>query len=159
MAMRVKKKKPAEIDRSLLCEPPMTAQDWEDYLEGWRLFNDGRFWHAHEAWEAVWRRHPEESRIFFQGIVQLTAACDLIVVKQRYGGAFANLRKSHQILALFPSPFLGIRPLALLEMIQSLRAEMERVGTDNLASFNHGVLPRVIPLAERSPVVAILTPE
>jgi hypothetical protein len=46
----------------------------------------------------------------------------------------------------------------LLEVIQSLRAEMERVGTDNLASFNHGVLTRVIPLAGRSSDAAVLTP-
>jgi hypothetical protein len=44
-----KKKVAAEIDPSCIVEPAMTPDDWKDYEEGWRLFNEREFWHAHEA--------------------------------------------------------------------------------------------------------------
>ena len=37
--------------------PHFTAEEWRDcehYLYGVDLFNQGYWWEAHEAWEAVW---------------------------------------------------------------------------------------------------------
>jgi predicted metal-dependent hydrolase len=47
-----------------------------DYLEGIRLFNDGEYWAAHEAWERMWKALPKGSaeRRFYQGLIQLAAA-------------------------------------------------------------------------------------
>ncbi len=47
-----------------------------DFLAGVRLFNDGAYWHAHEAWENVWARLPKGSdeRRFHQGLILLAAA-------------------------------------------------------------------------------------
>ena len=47
-----------------------------DYLEGVRLFDEGRYWDAHEAWERAWVRLPKGSdeRRFYQGLIQLAAA-------------------------------------------------------------------------------------
>ena len=94
MTIRPRKKSVAEIDTSLLKEPLLSEADWNDYDSGWQLFNDRQFWEAHEAWEEVWKRKQEESRIFFQGIIQLAAAYHLVVVKKRYGGAMRNLEKA-----------------------------------------------------------------
>ena len=47
-----------------------------DYLEGVRLFDEGRYWEAHEAWERPWARLPKGSdeRRFYQGLILLAAA-------------------------------------------------------------------------------------
>jgi predicted metal-dependent hydrolase len=121
----------------------MTDEDWRDYEEGWRLFNERQFWHAHEAWENVWKRRPEESRIFFQGIIQLAAAYHLLLVKKRYGGMMRNFEKAEEKLRLFPSRFLRVDVAMLLVAVQNAREEVARVGPDHLERFNVSLIPVV----------------
>lgn len=45
-----------------------------DLEEGIALFNDHRFWHAHEAWERIWLHAAEPEKRFLQGLIQLAAA-------------------------------------------------------------------------------------
>lgn len=50
--------------------------DVELLAEGVRLFNAGRYWEAHEAWERAWipdRRGPD--RGFYKGLIQIAAGC------------------------------------------------------------------------------------
>ncbi len=41
---------------------------------GRALFNDRRFFQAHEAWEAAWLREEGELRLLLQGLIQIAAA-------------------------------------------------------------------------------------
>ncbi|HYL08992.1 MAG TPA: DUF309 domain-containing protein [Candidatus Udaeobacter sp.] len=44
--------------------------------EGIELFNSGRYWDAHEAWERAWmpdRKGPESG--FYKGLIQVAAGC------------------------------------------------------------------------------------
>lgn len=132
-----------EIDPASLSEPPMTPEDWEDYRKGWRLFNEGQYWHAHEAWEAVWKRHTVPGRLFFQGIIQLAAAYHLLTVKRRYGGMMRNFEKAEEKLRLFPSRFLGVERDRLLAAMDDARSEIARIGPDHLERFSPTLLPRV----------------
>lgn len=133
------------IDRSLLLEPVLSPEEQQEYERGWKLFNDGEFWHAHEAWENVWKQRPEPSRIFFQGIIQLAAAYHLLFVKCRYGGMIGNLDKAEEKLRLFPGRFLDVDVQLLLAAIIETRKEVERVGPDNLQSFDRGIIVRLEP--------------
>ena len=39
---------------------PISGRDWHRsarYLRGFRLFNAGYYWEAHEAWESLWHAH------------------------------------------------------------------------------------------------------
>lgn len=47
-----------------------------EYIEGLRLFNEGRYWEAHEALEHVWKPLAKGSleRRFYQGLILLSAA-------------------------------------------------------------------------------------
>lgn len=121
----------------------MSAEDWSNYEEGWRLFNDRQFWQAHEAWENVWKRRPEESRIFFQGIVQLAAAYHLLLVKKRYGGMMRNFDKAEEKLKLFPSYFLRVDVAKLLRAIGVAREEVLRNGSGDLHRFDISLIPTV----------------
>lgn len=42
--------------------------------EGVRLFNSGRYFEAHEAWEAAWLHAAGEQKTFLHGIIQIAAA-------------------------------------------------------------------------------------
>src|SRR6266550_7669303 len=40
---------------------------------GVALFNGARYWHAHEAWETLWRAADDEARDFYQGLILIAA--------------------------------------------------------------------------------------
>ncbi len=71
--------------------------------EGERLFNAGRFFEAHEAFEDAWRAASGEPKVFAQGLAQLAAA---FVRLERQGGrspgALYLLRKAREKLAALP---------------------------------------------------------
>ena len=64
------------------------AQD-PDFKEGVRLFNECKYFKAHEAWELLWRRTGKEEadREEIQGLIQLAAAGHHLV-----GGNLAGAR-------------------------------------------------------------------
>jgi len=41
---------------------------------GARLFDDGEWWHAHEAWEEAWKAAADPASGYLKGLVQLAAA-------------------------------------------------------------------------------------
>jgi hypothetical protein len=57
----------------------LTDQTWQTnrtYLYGIDLFNNGFFWEAHEAWEALWHRAGRKGATadFLKALIQLAAA-------------------------------------------------------------------------------------
>lgn len=75
--------------------------------KGVALFNDREFWHAHEAWEAIWLKATGEEKVFLQGLIQLAAAYHHVQRGTFSGGVRlfdAALRK----LEPFAGDYLGI---------------------------------------------------
>ena len=56
--------------------------------EGRALFNAGRFFEAHEAWERLWLAAQGESKLLLQGLIQIAAGLH----KARGGAAGACAR-------------------------------------------------------------------
>jgi len=46
----------------------------EFFEEGIDLFNEGKFFECHEAWEEVWKRSEGDAKLFYQGIIQAAVA-------------------------------------------------------------------------------------
>ncbi len=44
------------------------------FQHGIELFNQGKFFDAHEVWEDVWRAAPAEEKKFLQGLIQVAVA-------------------------------------------------------------------------------------
>ena len=65
--------------------PPSDAD--ELFRRGVALFNGVRYWHAHEAWETLWRAAPDDERDFFQGLIQLAAGLLHLQRRNRRGRA------------------------------------------------------------------------
>jgi predicted metal-dependent hydrolase len=108
-----------------IVEPPLSPEQRRDYDEGWSLFAAGHYWHAHEAWERLWRPFTGPARPFVQGLIQLTAACHLLLQPSRLDGALRNLVKAADKLAPFadrPS-FLGVDVSALLLAMAGVKGQ------------------------------------
>jgi predicted metal-dependent hydrolase len=137
------KKKPSEIQRKPLKELPMSTEDWEEFHRGVTLFNGGKFWNAHEAWEQVWGRHTADERLFFQGLIQLAAAYHHLVTTRRYAGLVNNLEKAEAKLTAFRPRYLGVAIEPLLSLIVKGKQEAEMRGEDGLNGFDRSLLPKL----------------
>jgi predicted metal-dependent hydrolase len=80
----------------------------EHYLEGIELFNAGKFWHAHEAWEAAWlAAEDEQLKLFYKGIIQ-TAAALVHWQKGNPKGLHLNWTKARAKLTQLPPEMMGL---------------------------------------------------
>ncbi len=92
----------------------MPTGDRARFLEGVALFNAGRFWHAHEAWEDVWKENPGGDALFFKGLIQAAAAFhQLTNGKER--GTIIHLRRATRKLTPYVPCRHGVNTQRLLE--------------------------------------------
>lgn len=124
-------------------EPSMSAEDWADFEQGVVLFNCREHWESHEAWEQVWRRHTEPSRIFFQGLIQLAAAYHQLR-RGIYHGTVKHYNNSQFKLKQFPARFMGVDVDALRRKIEQGLAEVERLGPERMEEFPQHLVARVL---------------
>ncbi len=136
-------KRQQQVDLSDLSAPQLSEQDWRDFREGVRLFNEGRFWESHEAWEEVWKRHQENSRIFLQGLIQAAAALHQLR-RYVYHGADKHLRNALWKLEPFQPVCLGIDVQGLVQKLNRTHRELTRLGPTHLQQFNFDLLPKII---------------
>lgn len=98
------------------------------------LFDARRFFAAHELFEFIWNRSPDDERAFWKGLTQLAAGlCHLQRGNPR--GARALLLRSSALLEGYPSPFRGVDVLTLCTRGQRLAAEIERQGSAVATDF------------------------
>lgn len=138
----IRKKSLSELDLSTLTQFVLTARDRTDFRRGVRLFNQARFWEAHEAWEAVWLRHPEDGRFFIQGLIQLAAAYHQLR-RRIHRGFLIHLRRAQERLALFPDLFLGIDVASLREEIREALPPGDSKEPEDGADYSRIVPPRI----------------
>ena len=79
----------------------------EEFLLGVKLFNDGKFFECHEAWETVWLKAEGADREFLHAMIQATAA---LVHAQRgnWKGAQSVGRRAIGKLAALPEIVMRI---------------------------------------------------
>ena len=114
--------------------PPLSEKQEHDLLhQGVGLFNELRYWHAHEAWETLWRAAPDRERDFYQGLIQVAAG--LLHLKRRNArGARNKLAEGLAKLKRFEPEHRGI-------VITELVGRCELI----LEDLNAGLLPYLIP--------------
>jgi predicted metal-dependent hydrolase len=124
-------------------ELSLSAENWQEFEHGVGLFNAGKFWHAHEAWELIWQQHDEDERLFFQGLIQLAAAYHLLVTKRNLRSMSNNLEKAREKLAVFPAEYLGVAVAPLLANIEEAQSEIDRIGGSDADAFDTGIIPKM----------------
>lgn len=84
---------------------------------GIALFNRGRFFDAHEAWEEVWRSSGGRRRRFLQALIQVAVAFHHHSRGNRVG-ARSLLARGGNTLAQYPPVYAGVK-------VAPLRGELE----------------------------------
>jgi hypothetical protein len=107
--------------------PPDTA-----FLRGARLFDEGAFFEAHEAWEARWLvATDEDERRLLQGLIQIAAGLHKLFVVGSVDSAMRLLARGLAKLAACPAaPHDGVDVAAFRDAVDAwslaLREEPSR---------------------------------
>jgi uncharacterized protein len=102
----------------------------EEALEiGASLWDEERFFEAHECLEDVWHAAPEDDRDLWQGVIQIAVAA---VHRQRDNlhGAKALLARAREKLERYPDRHRGIEVLAARRACERLEAALATDGLD-----------------------------
>jgi uncharacterized protein len=101
---------------------------------GIELFNQGRFFECHEAWEEVWKRSHGAEKLFYQGLIQAAVAI-LHAERGNRDGARRLWTKARAKLDPMPERHMGLA-------IGPLREELGRFFELALAQHAHPLPPR-----------------
>jgi uncharacterized protein len=101
--------------------------DRDFYEQGIDLFNQGRFFECHEAWEEIWKRSDGDVKLFYQGLIQAAVAI-LHAQRGNLEGARSLHQKAREKLDPLADEHMGIAldemRTALAEFIETaLRAD------------------------------------
>jgi len=114
--------------------PPLDPKEQHELLHrGVALFNGLRYWHAHEAWETLWRAADEEDRDFYQGLIMVAAGL-LHLQRRNARGARNKLAEGLAKLQKFEPAYRGL-------VVTELVAKGNLILTD----LNQGLVPYLIP--------------
>jgi len=113
--------------------PLQAAEADRLFREGVALFNGARYWHAHEAWETLWRAAPDEERDFYQGLIKLAAGF-LHLSRRNRRGARNKLAEGIAHLHRYEPVHRGIGVTELVNKAKEI-----------LADLNSGAIPYLIP--------------
>lgn len=106
--------------------PDLTAEERERlFREGIELFNQGRFFESHEAWEEIWRSTTPEPKSLFQGLIQVAAAMHQFLDLKRDQGPLRTLAKARQHLESYAPTALGLDLTDLLRQVESWQSWLE----------------------------------
>ncbi len=107
---------------------PSPSKDLDRIRDGLRLFNEERFFEAHEALEDVWHLERGEPRLFLQGLIQLCAGFHHFQ-NGNYRGASALLQRGADKMRTYPPRYLDLDTAAILTHVDACRERIERVRT------------------------------
>jgi uncharacterized protein len=98
--------------------PDLSPEERERlFRRGIDLFDQGRFFEAHEAWEEIWRSTTPEPKDLFQGLIQVAAALHQHLDLKRMEGPRRTLAKARRNLQPFAPAALGIDISDLLDQV------------------------------------------
>lgn len=103
--------------------------------EGIKLFNQGRFFESHDAWESFYRDTEEANKPFIEGLVQLAAALRLY---SDFGEIKGPVRMIYQALIRLENyhpSYLGIRVKELAAAMEAWAKEAEAAAGNPLRAI------------------------
>jgi uncharacterized protein len=106
---------------------------------GIRLFNEGRYFDAHEELEAAWREDKGRIRQLYQGILE-AAVTYLHITRGNYAGAVKVYGRSMRWLKDWPDHCRGIDVGQLRRDMAMAITELQRLGETGAGNFDRGLL-------------------
>ena len=121
-----------------LCNAPMHSQA----AEGLRLFNEGKYFEAHEALEIAWLEEKGKVRELYRGILQI-AVVYLHATRGNYNGVIKVYGRSQKWLKDWPEFCRGINVGQLQRDARAVINEIERIGMEKISQFDNSLLKPV----------------
>lgn len=110
--------------------------------EGIRLFNQGKYFVAHEELEAAWHIESDPDRRFYQGILQ----AGLAYMHARNGnarGVFSMYERCRVWLWPWPDECRTIDVGLMKADLERLVAEVRRLGPDSLSDLDESLFTKI----------------
>ncbi len=114
-------------------EPEETIEEFEfedldqALAKAVELWNEERFFEAHEVLENVWHAAPEHDRLFWQGVIQVAVGC-CHHQRGNVRGSVALLRRAAEKLAAYPDVHHGIDVEQLRVFAEGAADAIEQAG-------------------------------
>jgi uncharacterized protein len=96
--------------------------------EGIKLFNEGRFFEAHQTWETLYQDTEKSHKPFLEGLIQLSAACRLI---EDFGEIKGPVKLIYQALMRFDNyqpTYFDVKVADLVATMEAWAKELEASG-------------------------------
>jgi uncharacterized protein len=111
--------------------------------EGLILFNEGKYFEAHEELESAWRDERGKVRELYQGILE-AGVTYLHITRGNYAGAVKVYGRSMRWLRQWPETCRGVEVGQLRNDLDAAIEEIKRLGEERIAEFNRDLLKPVI---------------
>ena len=110
------------------------------YAAYFRLFNQGRFYEAHDVLEHIWLpQRGGKNDLFYKGLIQLAGAF-VHLQKNRLGPAAALFKLARKNLGRYPAEYESLNVAEVLALIEDWLARLAEGGGNPLSSGNHPTL-------------------
>jgi predicted metal-dependent hydrolase/DNA-directed RNA polymerase subunit RPC12/RpoP len=112
-------------------------------IEGMKLFNEQKFFEAHEELETAWRTEQDNIRELYRGILQV-AVCYLHITRGNYAGAVKVYERSMKWLNLFPDVHHGIQVKKLRYDAERVMSALQSLGAERIREFDASLFKPVV---------------
>jgi hypothetical protein len=110
---------------------------------GISLFNEGRYFEAHEELEAAWRAEPDKVRELYQGILE-AGVTYLHLLRGNYAGALKVYGRSMRWLRSWPEICRGVCVGQLRTDMEAAITEARRLGEAGIGQFDKRLLRPIV---------------
>jgi len=111
-------------------------------IKGMQLFNEGKFWLAHEALEEAWNEESGAVRELYRAILQ-AGVVYLHITRGNYNGAIKVYRKVQKWIQPWPDVCRGIEIGQLRRDLDTVIEKVKHLGPDRLAGFDRSLFKPV----------------
>ena len=112
-------------------------------IEGLKLFNEKKFFEAHEELEDAWRNETGKIRNLYQGILQV-AVTYLHVTRRNFNGAVKVYERSTRWLNGYPDVCRVIYVGKLRRDAETTIKKLKSLGAENIAKFDMSLFLPVV---------------
>jgi len=107
-----------------------------------KLFNEKKFFEAHEELEDVWRDEKKPIRTLYQGVLQ-AAVVYFHITRGNYEGAVRMYERCMNLLNNYPDICRGIQIGILKNDLTAVIQEVQRLGAKRINEFNSALFKEV----------------
>ena len=111
--------------------------------QGLTLFNQGKYFEAHEELEAAWKEEKGDIRRLYQGILE-AGVTYLHITRGNYAGAVKVYGRSMKWLKDWPETCRGVDVGQLRKDLETALVEVHRLGEAGLTGFDRSMLKPVV---------------